>query len=286
MKLDELNRRLELLNELSSFPPGEIPPSGLRSLSIYGGAQGIFIDKEKTKSVSPDGLGVTVSVLHTGDFYPAELSDDGLIYHYPNTNRPISRDRNEVDATKNAMRLGLPIFVILNGRTQKFRSFKLGWVVDFDDKNEVFLIEFSDEKPVYQHIKVDDEFRLVEEKSAKLVHSKSRPDQRRFRYDVVKNYGYKCFVCSASHPKVLEAAHIRSKGKMGSDDWRNGMILCRNHHAAFDNGLFSINPETLDVCSISDQVRKQINLEEDKLNSLTGRFPHPDALEWKWKKEV
>ena len=50
MKLDELNRRLELLNELNSFAPGEIPPSGLRSLSIYGGAQGIFIDKEKTKS--------------------------------------------------------------------------------------------------------------------------------------------------------------------------------------------------------------------------------------------
>ena len=117
--------------------------------------------------------------MHTGDFCLDELSDGGLIYHYPNTSRPISRDRNEVDATKNAMRLGLPIFVILNGRTQKFRIFKLGWVVDFDDKNEVFLIEFSDEKPVYQCIKVDDEFKLVEEKSAKQKWLAPSPTMRR-----------------------------------------------------------------------------------------------------------
>ena len=281
--MNELKRRFDLLQRLKIYPYNEIPPNALREHSIYGGAQGIYVDKKLTASLSGDGAGVTVSVLNIGDVYPDELSEDGLIYHYPRTERPVTRDKNEVSATKNSLKLGLPIFVIFIGRTQKFRQVKLGWVVDFDDKNEVFLIEFTEKKPVYEVIDIDDEFRLMGNESTKVVSSKVRPDQRRFRYEVIKHYGYKCFVCDINHPKVLDAAHIRGKEDRGSDDWRNGMMLCRTHHAAFDNGLFCINPVNLEISVVSHEIRNQINLVEKKLKSLTGKYPHPDALKWRWK---
>src|SRR5262249_52488857 len=55
------------------------------------------------------------SILHTGRHYPDDLSDDGVIYHYPTTKRPAGRDAAEVQATKNAAALSLPIFAILPG---------------------------------------------------------------------------------------------------------------------------------------------------------------------------
>jgi putative restriction endonuclease len=90
-------------------------PGALRSTRVYGGAQGIWVDKTTTGTLSPDGHGITVSILHTGRHYPDDLSDDGLIYHYPTTHRPPGRDLAEVQATKNAATLSLPIFVILPG---------------------------------------------------------------------------------------------------------------------------------------------------------------------------
>ena len=73
-----------------------------------GGGQGIFVDKERTASREyPDGL--TVSVLHTESVYADELSDDGIVYHYPETTRTGNRDAGEIQATKNSVPLLPPM---------------------------------------------------------------------------------------------------------------------------------------------------------------------------------
>jgi len=89
-----------------------VEPQRLRQLGIYGGAQGIWVDKRRTSRITPDGAGVAVGLLHTGSSYPDDLSTDGVLYHYPKTERPARRDAAEVDSTKAAGRLGLPVFVI------------------------------------------------------------------------------------------------------------------------------------------------------------------------------
>jgi hypothetical protein len=88
--------------------PSRLPPQLLRELSIYGGAQGIWVDTERTRGIDGGG-GITVSLLHTGRHYADELSTDGVLYHYPRTGRPPGRDRSEVEATKAAGRLRLPV---------------------------------------------------------------------------------------------------------------------------------------------------------------------------------
>jgi len=69
-----------------------------------------------------------------------------------------------------------------------------------------------------------------------------------FMEQVKKIYDYGCAVCGkrrfsrSNHPEV-ESSHIKPKGEEGSDDLRNGIALCRLHHWAFDEGLFSIKDD-------------------------------------------
>ena len=144
----EIARRLDLWNTISDQRLDDLEPKRLRDLGIYAGAQGIWVDKVHTASpeIGPDG--VTVAILHTGRHYADDLSDDGVIYHYPTTSRPAARDAAEVQATKNAIIHRIPIFIVLPGINSKSRrSLKLGWVCDFDDSNRQFLILFGDEHP-------------------------------------------------------------------------------------------------------------------------------------------
>ena len=92
---EERERRLGLWDTVKGLGL-DISARSLRDLGVYGGAQGIWVDKTRTGNLAPDG--VTVGLLHTGRHYP----DD----HYPSTSRPASRDAAEVEATKNAARLG------------------------------------------------------------------------------------------------------------------------------------------------------------------------------------
>jgi hypothetical protein len=181
---DELSRRLMLWEQVSAGDTKNSDPSRLRSARIYGGAQGIWVDKATTGPVSPDGHGVAVSILHTGRHYPDDLSEDGVIYHYPTTNRPSGRDAAEVQATKNARVLSLPLFVILPGiDSAAKRSVRLGWVVDFDDENKQFLILFGEDKPEYQSAASQETpFALTGGSAPRKTTAKVRPNQQRFRF--------------------------------------------------------------------------------------------------------
>jgi putative restriction endonuclease len=86
---DELSRRLEPWEQSSAGDAANAEPSILRSMRVYGGARGTWVDKITTAPLSPDGQGIAVSILYTGQqHYPDDLSDDGLIYHYPTTIDP------------------------------------------------------------------------------------------------------------------------------------------------------------------------------------------------------
>jgi hypothetical protein len=148
---DERLHRKRLWAELSAHDLGDLEPKLLRDLGIYGGAQGIWVDKARTGPLTRSGAGATVSILHTGKHYPDDLSGEGVIYHNPTTARPPGRDAAEVEATKETRALGVPLFVILPGdRSPSRRRVRLGWVEDWDDASRQFLILFGDEKPTSQ----------------------------------------------------------------------------------------------------------------------------------------
>lgn len=279
----ETAHRMDLWRRLGS-ERDNLEPQALRDLGIYGGAQGIWVDKTRTAGDEIGPAGATVAILHTGRHYPDDLADDGMIYHYPTTSRHAGRDAAEVQATKTAMDLRLPIFVILPGKTSSAkRSVKLGWVSDFDDDNRQFLILFgTDDRPVYAKPEAGNSpFQLLGKDNRRKGTSKVRPGQSTFRFHVMSRYGQKCAVCEIRHPLLLIAAHICGKAATGSDDWRNGIPLCATHHIAFDNYLFAIDPDTAMISCQSGVIAIEIGLCEESLRTIKNR-PHVEALKWRW----
>jgi putative restriction endonuclease len=246
---DERKRRLDLWADLEAQDlVTRARADDLRQRRIYGGAQGIWVDKDRTGQIASNDGGITVGILHTGKHYPDDLSEDGVIYHYPKTKRGRTRDTTEIEATKRAGRFDLPILVILSGPTHDTRSVRLGWVTDWDDNSTHFLILFGQQKPLYEPPASEAApFTLFGVESVKRASVRVRLGQQRFRFKVLKEYGPKCAVCSISHSLLLHAAHLCGKAANGSDDWRNDLPLCATHHLAFDADLFAINPATLEI---------------------------------------
>jgi hypothetical protein len=63
---DERERRVGLWRSLRGLGSDDVPAAILRDLGIYGGVQGIWVDKARTGPMAANGAGVTVRVLHTG----------------------------------------------------------------------------------------------------------------------------------------------------------------------------------------------------------------------------
>jgi putative restriction endonuclease len=271
---------------LQAAGPKGVSSAELRRLRIYGGAQGIWVDKERTARLTEDGKGVTVSVLHTGAAYADDLSEDGVIYHYPDTDRPPGRDLAEIDATKAAGRLGLPVFVVTYPSPDSaLRDVSMGWVEDWDDDSKVFLITFGDAQPVRITEQAEEEpFVAVQEMEPGRREVAVRAGGQRFKFRVFRRYGPRCAVCGMDVAKVLDAAHIRPRNQRGSDDPRNGLVLCAVHHRALDAGLFAVEPTTLEICfTRSGPDVEALRIRYPSLGHLR-RKPHPEALQWRWQR--
>ena len=174
-----------------------------------------------------------------------------MIYHYPHTRRPRGRDLSKIDATKATAKYNLPVFSIVSASTtNKARNVYLSWVEDWDDESEIFLISFGEEPvPTPQPIPDEDSaaFQLKEHLKGKKHEVTTRPGQQKFKFNVFKRYGSRCAVCDIIHKELLEAAHIVPRSVHGSNDARNGLVLCYLHHRAFDVGLFTFEPNTLRI---------------------------------------
>jgi len=282
----ELNRRKELFAKLLNLGgPFSVATESIRNLRMYGGAQGIWVDQEYTLLVDPNRIGLTVSVLHKGERYQDDLHEDGIIYHYPSTRRPERRDRNEINATKNLRNYNLPLFVISVSKSNtKLRDVQVGWVDDWDDKSKTFLIKFRGiDNSLPAIFEEEQPFKLTDNKKGKKRLASTRPGQTDFRFKVIKRYGPSCGVCSMDLLPVLDAAHLKPKELNGSDDPRNGLVLCATHHRAFENGLFGIIPNTFRLIFRKEGPSKEdLHIENTSIEHLLKK-PHVEALNWAHK---
>jgi hypothetical protein len=260
-------------------------PSLLRELGIYGGAQGIWVDKKKTGSISPNDAGLAVGLRHDGSSYDDDLFEDGIIYHFPQTNRAGHRDASETTALRNLFELRLPVFVITDSPLNRARrDVHLGWVVDVDDAGAQCLIEFSEEWHAPASVPTTTEFRLEANREERAQKQKRLKRSPKFAFEVGKRCGWRCAVCAIDLKPMLDAAHIRGVDDRGSDDPRNGLILCKNHHAAFDAGLINFHPETGTVAVSADITADQLGITTIVLEHSIR--PHIDALRWRWDNPV
>jgi putative restriction endonuclease len=116
----------------------------------------------------------------------------------------------------------------------------------------------------------------------------------RFRLQIVPIYSYTCLLCGVkmllpSGSTLVEAAHIHQFSQSRNDDIKNGMALCRNHHWAFDQGLWTLGSD-FDVIvatkAFTEVAPNQLSLSEyharrvDLSRLAVEHHPDQEHLEW------
>ncbi len=74
--------------------------------------------------------------------------------------------------------------------------------------------------------------------------TRQRLHQPLFRAKVMYAYESRCAVCSLRHADLLDAAHIiPDRDDAGAPEVRNGVALCKIHHAAYDRNFLGLSPD-------------------------------------------
>lgn len=131
----------------------------------------------------------------------------------------------------------------------------------------------------------DQEADVTETRARKVARS------RAFKRVVCSAYSNSCAFCGGGlqHPSgrfEVDASHIVSRSLKGSDDIRNGLLLCKGHHWAFDNGLIGVTdnyrlivPDTIGALDRNNQLA-ELDGREISLPDREEEHPAIEALTW------
>jgi putative restriction endonuclease len=273
--------RDQVWSDLTSDPAWpELAASTLRDAGVYGGQQGIWVDKARTGRLTPDGL--AIAVLHTGRHYADDLHDEGIVYHYPRTSRPASRDAGEVAAVKNCQQHNVSILVVSETASGARRVVRRAWVVEHDDATSLFLMRFGDNPgAALPQPAAESPFALQAPRRRTRQEVERAQRDPAFKFSILRRFKSKCVLTGVSVPEMLDAAHIVPVQNGGTDDERNGLLLTAALHRAYDAWLWSIDPHTLDVVQREQGPTLQaMGIAQPHLRDLTSP-PHVHALQWR-----
>jgi ribosomal protein L37AE/L43A len=89
----------------------------------------------------------------------------------------------------------------------------------------------------------------------KLRTVKTRIGQSAFRESLLNKFGPVCAFTGDNHPAGLEAAHLYSYSLLGTHHSNGGLLLRRDIHSLFDNGLIAFNVESKKLDLASDLLK-------------------------------
>lgn len=262
-----------------------VPPRWLRARKIYGAAQGVWVDKERTGSIAEPGI--AVAVRHTGRHYADRVDDSRILYSYPRTSRPGQRDGHEIAAVRNAREHHLPLFVLSDVDGGANRLARLAWVIADDPASRTFLMEFAESEPAQleEHDPPDEapfEARAPRTRTTRVVERADRDTTFKFR--LLRRYEGRCAISGVDVQEVLDGAHVIDVASGGTDDARNGLLLTADLHRALDAHLWALEPATLRVVTRPQGPSlEDLQVDSDRLRPDAKR-PHPQALEWRYKR--
>jgi putative restriction endonuclease len=221
------------------------------------GPQGIFkprlCDLPLSMTTVPQGRGPRP--------YEDSFGADGLIrYRYRGTDP----DHHENRGLKEAARRQIPLIYLHGVVPGEYVPVWPVFIVAADDRSLTFTVAVDD---VGQLSRLADGLGAGEgvgdapdEGRRRYITAVTRVrlHQRDFRERVLRAYQRRCAICRLRHVQLLDAAHIIPDVDIGGEPLvRNGLSLCKLHHAAFDAHIVGVKPDFV----IS--VREDILHEED-----------------------
>lgn len=120
---------------------------------------------------------------------------------------------------------------------------------------------------------------LISDTERKMLRSQYRPNQAKFRKDVLKACK-RCIITNVEMPEVLEAAHIKPYKYHGEDTAANGFAMRMDIHYLFDSGHLRIS-ETGDVL-LSEKARWSYGAAIPP-KIIIPEYVNKDFIRWRWE---
>lgn len=227
-------------------------------------AVGFDLDGVRVPLLGPQGifkprildLPLSITTAPRGPYDDAFGRGDVLYYRYRGTD-PDHRDNIGLRAV---MQRGLPLAYFFGLVPGKYLATWPVFIVGDDPANLTFTVQVDDaehiglggEPPLMVHDSDEGRRRYITGTVRRRLH------QRAFRERVLEAYRSHCAFCRFRHEELLDAAHIIPDVEPeGAPSVRNGLALCKLHHAAFDRHFIGVRPDRV------LQVRPDILEEED-----------------------
>ena len=218
------------------------------------GPQGIF----KPKILSEIPLSITTSPKSP---YNDSFGNDNLLrYKY----RGVNPQHHENVSLRNAMNLRTPLIYFHGIVPGKYLAVWPVFIVGDDTSALSFTVAADDMTIVKSEMLGIGDVDVVHDNNdvARRGYITSsvriRLHQRGFRERVLDAYRSQCALCRLKHRELLDAAHIiPDNEKDGLPVVKNGLSLCKLHHAAFDKSIIGIRPDYIIA------VRKDVRDETD-----------------------
>jgi len=241
--------------------------------------------------VSPQGIfkprilpevPLTITTTPEGPYDDSFSPDDLLLYRYRGTD-PNHRDNKGL---RKAMMEGTPLIYFHGVVPGKYLAIWPVYIVGDMPDQLTFKVAADDSAYLKTTMTAPSEHAAdtgADIRRAYITTAvRHRLHQRGFRERVLYAYREQCACCKLRHPELLDAAHIiEDRLPEGVPEVRNGISLCKLHHAAFDSYFLGIRPDYV------IEIRKDVLDEEDGpmlihgLKDLNNRkiiMPSPHSL--------
>ena len=233
-----------------------------RQVSIHGDvlpravlAQGFEFGGKRVYVIGPQGifkpavmeLPLSITTSPKGPYDDAISSDNLLRYRYRGDD-PYHRDNVGL---RTAMQNRLPLVYFHGIIPGRYLAMWPVYVVGDAPEALTFSIAIDDAVHAYLFPQTQESSTTrIGEARREYVTSvaRHRLHQRAFRELVLRAYRNQCALCRLRHSELLDAAHIIPDSEPeGEPVVRNGIALCRLHHAAFDRYFLAVRPDHIIV---------------------------------------
>jgi putative restriction endonuclease len=224
--------------------------------------KGFIFEGERIPLISPQGifkpkyldLPLSITTAPKGPYKDSFSPDGYLFYKYRGTDT-LHRDNKGL---RQAWHQSTPLIYFHGIVPGRYLAIWPVYVIGDDLKTLTFKIAVDDVATISFDASQTNPV-LAESRRAYITTTvRQRLHQRDFREKVLYAYQEQCALCRLKHQELLDAAHIiPDREPEGIPVVRNGISLCKLHHATFDAFIIGISPDY--TVEIRDDILEEHN---------------------------